>query len=89
MLDGSAQLKTLERGRVSIAASSMQAALCFPNGQVLQRDASGHQIELLDVTQDDVIQMVKGGAVDFGVGTAFGDHGDLSMKTLWSEPFLP
>jgi DNA-binding transcriptional LysR family regulator len=26
----------------------------------------GIKIELLDVTQDDVIQMVKGGAVDFG-----------------------
>lgn len=89
MLDGSAQLKTLERGRVSIAASSMQAALVLPRMvKFFCEMHPGIKIELLDVTQDDVIQMVKGGAVDFGVGTAFGDHGDLSMKTLWSEPFF-
>lgn len=89
MLDGSAQLKTLERGRVSIAASSMQAALVLPRMvKFFSEMHPGIKIELLDVTQDDVIQMVKGGAVDFGVGTAFGDHGDLSMKTLWSEPFF-
>ncbi|MEG1733445.1 MAG: LysR family transcriptional regulator, partial [Comamonas sp.] len=89
MLDGSAQLKTLERGRVSIAASSMQAALVLPRMvKAFSEMHPGIRIELLDVTQDDVIQMVSGGAVDFGVGSAFGDHGDLSMKTLWSEPFF-
>lgn len=89
MLDGSAQLKTLERGRVSIAASSMQAALVLPRMvKAFSEMHPGIKIELLDVTQDEVITMVKGGAVDFGVGTAFGDHGDLLMKALWSEPFF-
>lgn len=89
MLDGSAQLKTLERGRVSIAASSLQAALVLPRMvKAFSEMHPGIKIELFDVTQDDVIQMVQGGAVDFGVGTAFGDHGDLTMKTLWSEPFF-
>ncbi|WP_294254147.1 LysR family transcriptional regulator [uncultured Comamonas sp.] len=89
MLDGSAQLKTLERGRVSIAASSMQAALVLPRMvKAFNEMHPGIRIELMDVTQDEVIQMVIGGAVDFGVGTAFGDHGELTMKTLWSEPFF-
>lgn len=88
MVGSSAQLKTLERGRVSIAASSLQAALVLPRmvRQFLQAHP-GIKVELLDVAQDEVLSMVQSGAVDFGVGTAFGEHSDLAMRPLWVEPF--
>lgn len=69
MVGSSAQLKTLERGRVSIAASSLQAALVLP--RMVQQFTQAHpgiKVELLDVAQDEVLSMVQSGAVDFGVG---------------------
>lgn len=88
MVDGSAQLKTLERGRVSIAASSVQAALVLPRMlQAFNELHPGIKVALFDVTQDDVLSMVQSGAVDFGVGSAFGEHAELNMRSLWAEPF--
>ncbi|MFT3813432.1 MAG: LysR family transcriptional regulator [Acidovorax sp.] len=88
VVGSSAQLKTLERGRVSIAASSLQAALVLP--RMVRQFTQAHpgiKVELLDVSQDEVLSMVQSGAVDFGVGTAFGEHPELAMRPLWVEPF--
>lgn len=88
MVGSSARLKTLERGRVSIAASSLQAALVLP--RMVRHFSAAHpgiKVELFDVAQDEVLSMVQSGAVDFGVGTAFGDHAGLAMRPLWVEPF--
>ncbi len=89
MVGSSAQLKTLARGRVSVAASSVQAALVLP--QVMRGFTERHpgiQIEMFDVAQDEVLSMVLAGAVDFGLGTAFGSHQELGMRSLWTETFF-
>jgi LysR family transcriptional regulator, carnitine catabolism transcriptional activator len=70
VIGSSSQLKTLGRGRVSVAASSLQAALLMP--RFIQRfctEYPGVKVTLFDVAQDEVPELVRGGEVDFGVGT--------------------
>jgi DNA-binding transcriptional LysR family regulator len=89
VVGSSAELKTLGRGRVSIAASSVQAAMVLP--RVMRAFAERHpgiKIELFDVSQDDVLSMVRSGAVDFGLGTAFDNQQELGMRPLWQERFF-
>jgi LysR family transcriptional regulator, carnitine catabolism transcriptional activator len=89
VVGSSAELKTLGRGRVSIAASSVQAAMVLP--RVMRAFAERHpgiKVELFDVSQDEVLSMVHSGAVDFGLGTAFGSHQELGMRSLWHESFF-
>jgi len=85
----SAELKTLGRGRVSIAASSVQAAMVLP--RVMRAFAERHpgvKVEVFDVSQDEVLSMVQSGAVDFGLGTAFEERQELRMRSLWQETFF-
>jgi len=88
VIGSSAQLKTLGRGRVSLAVSSVQAALVMPR---LIRDFSegnpGVRVVMHDVVQEEVLNMVRAGEVDFGLGTAFGARHELGMRLLWSETF--
>jgi LysR family carnitine catabolism transcriptional activator len=90
VVGSSAELKTLGRGRVSIAASSVQAAMVLP--RVMRAFAERHpgiRVELFDVSQDEVLSMVHSGAVDFGLGTAFGSSPqELGMRALWHESFF-
>jgi len=89
MIGSSAQLKTLGRGRVSMAVASVQAALVMPR---LIREFCianpGVKVVLHDVAQDEVLEMVRAGEVDFGLGTASGSRHDLGSRTLWSEAFV-
>ena len=65
VLGSSSQLKTLGRGRVSVAASSLQAALMVP--RFIRRfgaEYPGVTVTLFDVAQDEVPELVRGGEVD-------------------------
>lgn len=89
VIGSSAQLKTLNRGRVSMAVASVQAALVMP--QVIREYCVGNpgvKVVLHDVAQDEVLQMVRAGEVDFGLGTASGSRHDLGTQTLWTEVFV-
>jgi LysR family carnitine catabolism transcriptional activator len=89
VIGSSSQLKALGRGRVSMAVASVQAALVVPR---LIREYTlknpGVKIVLHDVAQDEVLDMVRAGEVDFGVGTASDTRTDLSSRVLWSEAFV-
>lgn len=88
VVGSSEQLRTLGRGRVSIAASSVQAALVLPRLVRRFTDQNpGVKVEVFDVTQDEVLSMVQAGAVDFGIGTAFDHRPELTLRPLWSEAF--
>lgn len=89
VIGSSEQLRTLGRGRVSIAASSVQAALVMPQlvRQFTDRNP-GVKVEIFDVSQDEVLSMVESGAVDFGLGTAFAGRPELTLRPLWSEAFF-
>lgn len=89
VIGSSAQLKTLNRGRVSMAVASVQAALVMP--QVIREFCIGNpgvKVVLHDVAQDEVLEMVRAGEVDFGLGTASGSRHDLGTQTLWTEVFV-
>lgn len=89
VLGSSSQLKSLGRGRVSIAASSLQAALMLP--RVIKEFGVLHPgvtVNLLDVPQPDVLEMVRSGAVDFGIGTESNLRHDLGARVLTSDTFV-
>lgn len=89
VIGSSAQLKSLNRGRVSMAVASVQAALVLP--KIIREfcvDNPGVKVVLHDVAQDEVLEMVRAGAVDFGLGTASGSRHDLVTQMLWTEVFV-
>lgn len=89
VIGSSDQLKTLGRGRVSVAASSLQAALMLPH---LLREYAlqypGVKINLYDVSQLEVLEMVRAGEVDFGIGTESGSQHDLIARPLTHDAFM-
>ena len=89
VLGSSSELKTLGRGRVSIAASSLQAALMLP--RVIKEFGvlyPGVTVDIHDVPQPDVLEMVRSGAVDFGIGTDSGMRHDLGARVLMTDTFV-
>lgn len=89
VIGSSEQLRTLGRGRVSIAASSVQAALVMP--RMVRQFTDSHpgvKVDLFDVSQDEVLSMVESGAVDFGLGTSFHGRPELTLRPLWTETFF-
>jgi LysR family carnitine catabolism transcriptional activator len=89
IIGNSHQLKTLGRGRVSIAASSLQASLLVPR---LVREFCtqypGVTVMVHDVSEKEVLQMVRAGEVDFGVGTASDLQPDLDKQLLSTDTFV-
>jgi LysR family transcriptional regulator, carnitine catabolism transcriptional activator len=89
VIGSSEQLRTLGRGRVSIAASSVQAALVMPRlMRIFTEQNPGVRVEVFDVSQHEVLDMVQGGGVDFGLGTAFDGMPELTYRPLWNEAFF-
>ena len=89
VIGSSSQLRTLGRGRVSVAASSLQAALMLPK---VIREYSlrfpGVKVNLFDVTEHEVIAKVRGGEVDFGVGSTLGNSQDIAARPLVNDVFV-
>ncbi len=89
VLGSSAELRTLGRGRVSIAAASLQAALMLP--PVMRRyaeDNPGVKVKLYDVPEHEVIEKVRTGEVDFGLGSDTGAQRDISARLLVTDVFV-
>jgi len=89
VLGSSSELKLLGRGRVSIAASSLQAALMLP--RVIKEFSElypGVTVDLHDMPQPDVLDMVRSGAVDFGIGTDSVARHDLGARVLATDTFM-
>ncbi|HEX7646423.1 MAG TPA: LysR family transcriptional regulator [Noviherbaspirillum sp.] len=89
MIENSAELRTLGRGRVSIAASSVQAALLLPRFiRQFCVEYPGVKVELHDVSEHEVSKMVRSGEVDFGIGTEADSKLDLAAHPLSSDAFV-
>lgn len=89
IIDSSKELRTLARGRVSIAVSSMQAALLLPQFvKVFCSEYPGVQVDMLDVSEDAVPEMVRTGNVDFGVGTEYEIGLGLTALPLVADIFV-
>lgn len=89
VIENSSELRTLGRGRVSIAASSVQAALMLPRFiRQFCIEYPGVKVELHDVAEHEVPQMVRMGEVDFGIGTEADSKLDLGAHLLSSDAFV-
>jgi DNA-binding transcriptional LysR family regulator len=77
------------RGRVRVASSPTLSASLMPLciAEAL-RSAPALDIVLLDRIQQDVLDNVRSGAVDFGVVIDPADAGDLHCETIFREPFV-
>lgn len=89
VIGSSSQLRTLGRGRVSIAAASLQAALMLPR-MIRQYciDYPGVKVNMFDVTEHEVLEMVRTGEVDFGLGSAIASGHDISARALITDVFV-
>ncbi|WP_245001891.1 LysR family transcriptional regulator [Cupriavidus pinatubonensis] len=88
-IETSSELRTLGRGRVSIAASSIQAALMLP--RFIREFSLGHpgvKVDIHDVSEHEVPKMVSSGEVDFGIGTIPEGQPDLAAHRLSTDPFV-
>jgi DNA-binding transcriptional LysR family regulator len=89
VIGSSSELRTLSRGRVTIAAASLQAALMLP--RVIREYCEhypGVKVEICDVTEHEVIEKVRSGDVDFGLGSAVGASHDILSRSLTTDVFV-
>lgn len=89
VLGSAAELRTLGRGRVSVAAASLQAALMLP--PLIRRyteENPGVKVKLFDVPEHEVIEKVRTGEVDFGLGSDTGAQRDISARLLVTDVFV-
>jgi DNA-binding transcriptional LysR family regulator len=83
------ELSSLSRGRVAIAAGTLQAALLLPRLiDAFNRRHPNVDISLHDVSEKTVLEMVKGGAVDLGVGTVPEEESEVVGAKLTTDVFL-
>jgi DNA-binding transcriptional LysR family regulator len=89
MVEGSRELNALRRGKVTIAAGTVQAALMLPQlvnaFTKLYREIT---VELHDVAEKTVLEQVANGLVDLGLGTVPEDDSELVGTRLSTDEFL-
>ena len=89
VIGSAAELSTLGRGRVSIAAASLQAALLLPRFIRLYCDEyPGVKVNVQDVTEHEVIDKVRAGEVDFGLGSSTATQQDIAGRALMTDEFV-
>ncbi len=89
VIGSSDQLRALGRGRVTIAAASVQAAFLVP--PIMQRFRDKYpkiEVNLHDVSQPEVYGMVRQGEVDFGIGTKSESQYDLATQVLVTDHYV-
>jgi DNA-binding transcriptional LysR family regulator len=83
------ELSSLSRGRVAIAAGTLQAALLLPRLiDGFDRRHPNVDVSLHDVSEKAVIEMVRAGAVDLGVGTVPEEESEVVGARLTTDVFL-
>jgi len=83
------ELRTLGRGRVSIAVSAVQAAVHLP--RVINEFSKRHpgvRVVVRDVAEETIQEMIRSGEADFGLGTPPSSQKDLTVRVLHSDIFI-
>lgn len=89
VIGSSSELRTLGRGRVSIAAASLQAALMLPRMiRLYCIEFPGVKVNLYDVPEHEVLEKVRTGEVDFGLGSATASSPDIATRALTTDVFV-
>lgn len=89
MIENARELNTLSRGRVAIASGTLQAALLLP--RLIRTFNQRHQnvdVSLHDVSERVMIDMVKSGSVDIGLGTLPDNDSEIVGTPLVTDSFL-
>jgi len=85
----SRELNTLRRGKVSIAAGTVQAALMLPKIiHAFKTQYPEIAVDMYDVTEKNVLEQVDNGTVDLGIGTVPEDENELMITPLRTDEFL-
>lgn len=89
VIGSSAELRTLGRGRVSIASASLQAALLLPRIiHEFSRENPGVKVTVEDVAETQVLIKLRSGEVDLGIGSATGVQQDIAAQLLSTDVFV-
>ena len=89
MVESSRELNALRRGKVTMAAGTVQAALMLPQlVHGFTRLYPEITVELHDVAEKTVLEQVANGSVDLGIGTVPDDDPDLVGTRLTTDEFL-
>ncbi len=89
MVEASQELTALRRGKVSIAAGTVQAALLLPQlVHAFNKLYPEITVALHDVAEKIVLEHVANGSVDLGLGTVPEDDTDLVGTRLMTDEFL-
>jgi DNA-binding transcriptional LysR family regulator len=89
MVESSRELTALRRGKVSIAAGTVQAALLLPQlVHAFSKLYPDITVALHDVAEKVVLEHVANGSVDLGLGTVPEEDTDLVGTRLMTDEFL-
>lgn len=89
MVESSRELNALRRGKVSIAAGTVQAALMLPQlVNAFTRLYPDITVALHDVAEIAVLEQVTNSSVDLGIGTVPEDDTELMGTRLTTDEFL-
>ncbi len=89
MVESSRELNALRRGKVSIAAGTVQAALMLPQlVHAFNKLYPEIAVALHDVAEKAVLEQVANSSVDLGIGTAPEDDSELMGTRLTTDEFL-
>lgn len=88
IVESSAELGLLRRGRVSVAAGTLQAALMLPRAiGAFNAQFPNVEVRMHDVSEKTVLDMVKEGRADIGVGTVPDDDSEVVGLRLINDAF--
>ena len=89
MVESSRELNALRRGKVSIAAGTVQAALMLPQlVHAFNKLYPEIAVALHDVAEKTVLEQVANSSVDLGIGTVPEDDSELMGTRLTTDEFL-
>ena len=89
VISSTSEIANLGRGRVAIAAPTLQSAIWLPG--VIEEYARLHpkvRVVLHDVPEHEIQPLLRAGTVDIGVTTATDSARDLRVQTLYSDHYL-
>lgn len=89
LVENARELNSFSRGRLSIAAGSLQAALLLP--RAIRDFGQAHpqiDVTMHDVPERGVAEMVRAGSVDLGLGTVAEGDSELVGTELLTDAYL-
>ncbi|QWW71327.1 LysR family transcriptional regulator [Rhizobium sp. WYJ-E13] len=88
-VENAGQLAERRRGRIIVAAPPLLAAVLLPSAIAeLQRSYPGLTVSIMDARNDIIIEAVRNGQVDCGIGTFSALEGNIERSSLARDQLL-